>query len=172
VATTRPSRPTSVKVALGLVAGQLAIGITQVLARSTQAQPGAALGLLVVLAIEVTVTGGLLLAMAYGRRWARIVYIVLVVLALPAMALGVLTPSQGSGGVPWSLTALACELGAVCLLLSRPTGDWFVACNARPSAPSAWYVDPSGRHAQRFWNGTNWTPHVADGGHVAIDPLE
>ena len=169
--TTRPSRPTSVKVAVGLIAGQLVAGVMEELVRSTRlAQPDAALSLLVVMAIEVAVTGGLLAAVAYGKRWARIVYIVLVVLALPAMALQALAPSQG-GSIFWTLAAFAFEVGAVCLLLGRPAGDWFAACNARPSSPAAWYPDPSGRHAHRFWNGTSWTPHVADDGQVAVDPL-
>jgi hypothetical protein len=170
--TTRPSRPTSVKMALGLIAGQLLVGVVQELVRSTRlAQPDAALSLLLVMAIELAVTGGLLVAIAYGQSWARIVYIVLVVLALPAMALQVLTPSQG-GSIFWTLAALAFEVGAVCLLLGGPAGGWFAACKARPSSPAAWYPDPSGRHAARFWNGASWTPHVRDGGQVAVDPLE
>ena len=86
--TTRPSRPTSVKLALGLMAGQLLVGLVEELVRSTRAaQPNAALSLLLVVVIELAVTGGLLVAIAWGKRWARTVYIVLVALALPAMAL-------------------------------------------------------------------------------------
>jgi len=29
--------------------------------------------------------------------------------------------------------------------------------------PPAWYPDPSGRHEERFWDGTNWTVHVRSG---------
>ena len=123
------------------------------------------------MAIEVAVTGGLLAAIVYGKRWARIVYIVLVALALPAMLLQALAGSQG-GGILWSLVTLALEVGAVCLLLGRPAGEWFAACNARPPSPAAWYPDPSGRHAHRFWDGTSWTSHVIDGGQVAVDPLD
>lgn len=172
--TTRPSTPTSVKLALGLIGGQLVTGAVEELVWSTRpGQPDAALSLLVVLAIELGITGGLALAIAYGKRWARIVYIVLVVLALPAVALQALAPSQASSGDPiWTLAALAFEVGAVCLLLGRPARDWFAACNAPSQSLAAWYPDPSGRHAQRFWNGASWTPHVADGGHVAVDPLD
>ncbi|MHB8264102.1 MAG: DUF5684 domain-containing protein [Acidimicrobiales bacterium] len=47
---------------------------------------------------------------------------------------------------------------------------------AGPGAPPAaqkpdWYTDPSGRHQQRYWNGSLWTEHVADGGVQANDPL-
>lgn len=42
---------------------------------------------------------------------------------------------------------------------------------AAASAPAQWYADPTGRHAQRYWDGSQWTPHVADGGQIAHDPL-
>jgi hypothetical protein len=34
-----------------------------------------------------------------------------------------------------------------------------------------WYPDPSGRHQQRYWNGSLWTEHVVDNGLQATDPL-
>jgi len=40
-----------------------------------------------------------------------------------------------------------------------------------PLAPGAWYPDPYGRHQHRFWDGVAWTPHVADQGHAAFDPI-
>ncbi|MFM8644855.1 MAG: DUF2510 domain-containing protein [Actinomycetota bacterium] len=39
-----------------------------------------------------------------------------------------------------------------------------------PSAPAAWYKDPSGRYEMRYWNGTAWTEHVARGGQQFTDP--
>jgi uncharacterized RDD family membrane protein YckC len=39
------------------------------------------------------------------------------------------------------------------------------------SAPAAWYLDPSGRHEHRYWSGSAWTEHVADGGQPSVDPL-
>ncbi len=41
-----------------------------------------------------------------------------------------------------------------------------------PLPPAQWYADPTGRHAHRYWDGAQWTPHVADGGQTASDPLE
>lgn len=35
-----------------------------------------------------------------------------------------------------------------------------------------WHPDPTGRHESRYWNGTAWTDHVADGGVTFSDPLE
>ena len=37
---------------------------------------------------------------------------------------------------------------------------------------ASWFPDPTGRHAQRFWDGTAWTAHVADAGTRADDPLD
>jgi Protein of unknown function (DUF2510) len=34
-----------------------------------------------------------------------------------------------------------------------------------------WHPDPSGRHWWRWWDGVDWTSHVADGGPPSIDPL-
>lgn len=41
--------------------------------------------------------------------------------------------------------------------------------NATP--PNGWYPDPTGRHAQRFWDGTRWTDHVVTGSSRSVDPL-
>jgi hypothetical protein len=40
-----------------------------------------------------------------------------------------------------------------------------------PFAPGAWYPDLYGRHQHRFWDGVAWTPHVADQGQAAFDPI-
>lgn len=37
--------------------------------------------------------------------------------------------------------------------------------------PADWYPDPVGRHQYRFYDGANWTDHVADDGRVQLDPL-
>ena len=33
-----------------------------------------------------------------------------------------------------------------------------------------WLTDPSGRHEQRYWSGSEWTEHVTDGGVPGTDP--
>lgn len=41
-----------------------------------------------------------------------------------------------------------------------------------PGNEAAWLPDPTGRHVQRYWNGTEWTADVADAAGVAgSDPL-
>jgi hypothetical protein len=40
------------------------------------------------------------------------------------------------------------------------------------SSPSAgWYRDPTSRHDHRYWDGSEWTVHVADQGVSSEDPL-
>src|SRR3954447_17900098 len=34
-----------------------------------------------------------------------------------------------------------------------------------------WRVDPFGRHEHRYWDGAQWTEHVADLGRTATDPV-
>jgi hypothetical protein len=36
---------------------------------------------------------------------------------------------------------------------------------------SGWQPDPTGRHEYRYWDGTQWTEDVSDGGHTSIDPM-
>lgn len=37
---------------------------------------------------------------------------------------------------------------------------------------AGWQADPTGRHGHRYWDGTQWTEHVADEGVAATDPYE
>ena len=48
------------------------------------------------------------------------------------------------------------------------------AAQATPAAvaPAGWNPDPTGRHAQRYWDGAAWTEHVADPSGQFVDPLE
>ncbi len=39
-----------------------------------------------------------------------------------------------------------------------------------PRVPAAWYADPSGRYELRYWDGSEWTEHVARGGQQFVDP--
>src|SRR5215510_7891631 len=38
-----------------------------------------------------------------------------------------------------------------------------------PRVPAGWYPDPSARHERRYWDGTDWTAQVSDGGVAATD---
>lgn len=67
--------------------------------------------------------------------------------------------------------------GVVGLLASRkknaPAGpaDTPLPTLPPPPVPADWKTDPRGRYELRYWDGVNWTAHVANGGVVANDPL-
>src|SRR6476469_1110962 len=54
---------------------------------------------------------------------------------------------------------------------SRPGGHGAAGgvMTTPPRVPAGWYADPSARHERRYWDGTDWTAHVADGGVTATD---
>ena len=35
-----------------------------------------------------------------------------------------------------------------------------------------WHPDPTGRHDHRYWDGSQWSEHVADAGVSGTDPLD
>jgi uncharacterized protein YxjI len=39
-----------------------------------------------------------------------------------------------------------------------------------PGSPANWYPDPLGRHEHRYWDGSEWTEHVASRGRSSVDP--
>ena len=71
--------------------------------------------------------------------------------------------------------------GRYCAFLRRPVGNVTASAttpatsvSAAPAtsgaAPAAWYADPSGRFELRYWDGKEWTEHVARGGQQFTDP--
>ncbi len=38
--------------------------------------------------------------------------------------------------------------------------------------PASWQPDPTGRHEHRYWDGSGWTDHVADGGVASTDAMD
>ena len=42
--------------------------------------------------------------------------------------------------------------------------------SSNAKVPAAWYADPSGRYELRYWDGNEWTEHVARGGQQFVDP--
>lgn len=53
----------------------------------------------------------------------------------------------------------------------RPGMATAVPAPAEPSVPAQWAPDPMGRHQYRWWDGGQWTPHVADNGQAGFDPI-
>lgn len=85
----------------------------------------------------------------------------------------------------WEVVSIVTTFdGRYCAFLRKPTGGGAkaavastpaVATTAASSvgssnAPAAWYADPSGRYELRYWDGSEWTEHVARGGQQFVDP--
>ena len=72
--------------------------------------------------------------------------------------------------------------GRYCAFLRRPTATSQVTApvttqisvtettTSGAAAPAAWYADPSNRFELRYWDGSEWTEHVARGGQQFTDP--
>jgi hypothetical protein len=180
----RPARPTAVKVAVWLIVWALIVNMAATLATLASSDGSVpdwplhgatAAGFVVAL--------GLVAAIAFGRRWALVAYTVVFafgsILSLPSL----LTESHTTVSLAWFAVGRALDATAIVLLFGRPATAWFAAYRPprpgrpdaanppRPAVPAAWHPDPTGRHAHRFWDGTTWTAHVADGGQLALDPL-
>ena len=67
--------------------------------------------------------------------------------------------------------------GRYCAFLRRPTSASAPAATttatttatSSTAAPAAWYADPSKRFELRYWDGAEWTEHVARGGQQFTD---
>ena len=68
--------------------------------------------------------------------------------------------------------------GRYCAFLRRPnpeagtTTSTYTSTTApfpSTAAPAAWYPDPSKRFDLRYWDGSEWTEHVARGGQQFTD---
>ena len=74
--------------------------------------------------------------------------------------------------------------GRYCAFLRRPTNSSVpssavandastpvasTATTSSAAAPAAWYPDPSKRFELRYWDGAEWTEHVARGGQQFTD---
>ena len=64
-------------------------------------------------------------------------------------------------------TNSALPMSDVAINPSSPVASTTTASSA--VAPAAWYPDPSKRFELRYWDGTEWTEHVARGGQQFTD---
>jgi hypothetical protein len=115
------------------------------------------------------VLGALVIAVAFGKRWALYAMLVLCLLSLGEAWSTVTGRPDGNIAVPvWIAAALAIETLGFALLFSRSSRRWFADLRSPSGSPSGWYPDPSGRYELRFWGGSEWTVHVADGGQSPL----
>jgi hypothetical protein len=172
-------RPPAVTVALCLLGCGAALSLITYLAGGSRVSTSSAgaemslratvLFLLLVLGLEV----GLLVALAYRRRWAYIAVLVLSLLYLPLLWSDARSQlDRGATHFLLFVVTTALQAIALVLLLRRPAREWFGFSRTPAPLQGEWREDPSGLHQYRFWSGTAWTTHVADDGKLATDPTD
>jgi hypothetical protein len=98
----------------------------------------------------------------------------------------VVTPGNDPEGLSRELSTKSLEGWEVLEIMNTPDGHFCAflkralknetkySTNAPsttvPRVPAAWYADPSGRYELRYWDGSEWTEHVARGGQQFVDP--
>jgi hypothetical protein len=80
----------------------------------------------------------------------------------------------------WEVVSIVTTFdGRYCAFLRRTAGGatsvqtqatTSTSTSSNPKVPAAWYADPSGRYELRYWDGNEWTEHVARGGQQFVDP--
>jgi hypothetical protein len=53
---------------------------------------------------------------------------------------------------------------------SRAAGSSGTGGTSFTGIAPGWLADPTGKHDQRYWSGTDWTEHVTDDGVPGTDP--
>lgn len=120
----REARPRAVVRAVQLLASSLGLGVVNVLVWARPGEAGAA-------AVGLAVMCGLLVAIAGGKNWARVLTAGMIVLGLlPTMA-GLIAAEVG---VRWVVAAQSVlQLTAIALLFTRAANAWFRPAHASAS---------------------------------------
>lgn len=104
-----------------------------------------------------------------GTDWTTIFLISAIVCGLLGWAIG---SNKGAGAAGLILGALFGLIGVLIVALMKPSAEHLAATAPAPVRPGKWWPDPYGRHAQRYYNGTEWTNHIIDAdGNQGIETL-
>ncbi|WP_395725886.1 DUF2510 domain-containing protein [Nakamurella sp.] len=126
------------------------------------------------LAITVGASASILLSVWWAIEFdyvRQLQMMALMMAALPVVMLGLLFGTAARAWVRFDLPAARPAAGPAAPGLVAP-GSVPAAPAAMPiRVPSGWHADPAGRHEVRYWDGTAWTPHVADRGVAGQDQL-
>jgi hypothetical protein len=125
-----PARPAFVKVAIGLLVVNLIAGIVHNLLRPHPTW----ITLIAAVMVSAVVGGGICAAIAYGRRWALYIYVVLFVGGLLVLVVSAMDIHNNPAGFAWNLTTTAVGAAALALLCSKSASRWFAAVDSRPDA--------------------------------------
>jgi uncharacterized membrane protein len=118
----RPSRPTPVKAAVGLLGAVLVSDIT----RTMLSGVGRSSPAWVVLAV-VAIGTALLAGIALGRRLAFNLYVLLFACSLPQLVTSAMKLPGNVEDFVWNVVATFVGAIAITLLFSRPARRWFAA---------------------------------------------
>ena len=100
---------------------------------------------------------------AFARR-AAVTAQVANTVAAPAAS----TPATSAAtSATWSSTA---STSASTPVVTSPVNTSVASSVGDAAAPANWYPDPAGRFELRYWNGKEWTEHVARSGQQFTDP--
>ena len=66
-------------------------------------------------------------------------------------------------------TATSTPFQATAQATAQATTQATTTATSSTAAPAAWYADPSKRFELRYWDGAEWTEHVARGGQQFTD---
>ena len=72
---------------------------------------------------------------------------------------------------PWRCRSAASPAASTRARSATAAAEPVTLTGDAPENPARWAPDPLGRHQYRYWDGTQWTEHVADNGVISIDPL-
>jgi hypothetical protein len=112
-----------------------------------------AIGVIILLALIGGIIG---FAIANGRARSR--------LAIATNELNYLRPEYAR------LQQWASQVAGTGMGTGAGTGPGHGGYPTEQPVAAQWYPDPSGRHQLRYWEGSEWTPHVSDDGVVTQDP--
>jgi len=82
-----------------------------------------------------------------------------------------LAAMSGVPGVPVAIDATVGTAGWGVAVTAPTAGAAPTAAAPALLPPAAWHPDPAGRHQLRWWDGTEWTEWVGDGGVMSEDPV-
>lgn len=138
------SRPRPVTVALWLIIATYVVGVVTLVARQITGSPSVGTHqpsrwlTFAVLLVVYALVGGLIAALAFRRRWAWWVWLVLFVLGLPALWSGLhRSLDQGAFSATRYAVLTALDVAAVVLLLLRSSRQWYGVGRKR-GEPNPW----------------------------------
>jgi len=127
-----PARPPTVNVALIVMCASLVLGLGRTLLRPASSAPGLPSWFVPVVAVSTfAIMALLVLAIAFGRFWAVIVFAVMFVIGLPAMIAVLRLHPAGAASPAIAPVQTFAQAAALVLLFLPASRSWFRAARAK-----------------------------------------